>query len=366
MVMDDNHRLAEWLAYHYFVMKLRYLVILPDPASRIWPKPVLDKWRKYLTIVEWKDEDFMSAEQYILSQKFRAKRNPAKRLGQEHHNMRQNTFLRQCAIYLKVNANRTWVSFHDVDEYYVVHHRLVRNSASLGKEPSSGFRLLQDTNAHLDTLQQVVNRTVTENYLGPCVTTYRTLFGAIESAPGKIQKDVPSFLDPRRFETLRWRYHETPRKHVQGGKSLIDVSRVPVDILKSKRSFERPHRLLRHCPTIFYHDHAFLRLNHYLGSWEYYTYRANDPRKGARKNRQTWSEESQQQDQKNGDEARPWISGFVRYFGDNEAKYLLEGSGLDPNYTAPVGDSWLSWKDLERNAKQKKALVKVSEDEGKE
>jgi hypothetical protein len=54
------------------------------------------------------------------------------------------------------------------------------------------------------------------------------------------KKDVPSFLDPRRFETLRRRYHETPRKHVQGGKSLIDVSRIPVDILKSKRSFERP------------------------------------------------------------------------------------------------------------------------------
>jgi hypothetical protein len=77
-----------------------------------------------------------------------------------------------------------------------------------------------------------VNRTVAENYLGPCVTTYRTLFGAIKSAPGEIQKDV---LDPRRFETLRRRYHKIPRKHVQG-----DVSRIPVDILKSKRSFERP------------------------------------------------------------------------------------------------------------------------------
>jgi hypothetical protein len=58
-----------------------------------------------MTIVEWKDEDFMTAEQYNYSQKSWAKRNPAKRLGQEHHNMRQNTFLRQCAIYLKVNAN---------------------------------------------------------------------------------------------------------------------------------------------------------------------------------------------------------------------------------------------------------------------
>jgi hypothetical protein len=27
LVMDDNHRLAEWLAYHYHVLPLRYMVV---------------------------------------------------------------------------------------------------------------------------------------------------------------------------------------------------------------------------------------------------------------------------------------------------------------------------------------------------
>lgn len=96
--MDDNHRLSEWLAYHYFVMKLRYLVILPDPKSLVWPKPVLDKWRKYMTIVEWMDEDFLTPDQYNDSQFFRAKQNHSKQIGQGHHNTRQNRFLRQCAL----------------------------------------------------------------------------------------------------------------------------------------------------------------------------------------------------------------------------------------------------------------------------
>jgi hypothetical protein len=88
-----------------------------------------------------------------------------------------------------------------------------------------------------------------------------------------------------------------------------------------------------------------------VGSWEYYTCRANNPRKGARKNRGTWLRESQQEDQENGDQARPWISGFVRYFGEEEAKYLLQDSGLGPNYeyTVSVDTSWNHPKDLEPN-----------------
>jgi hypothetical protein len=353
-VMDDNHRLSEWLAYHYFVMKLRYLVIVPDPASRIYPAPVLDKWRKYITIVEWKDEDFMTTEQYSDSQRFRAEQNHSKRISQGHHNTRQNRFLRQCALHMKETGNQTWVSFHDVDEYYVVNDKLVRNSSMLVQEPSSGFRLLQDTNAHLDALQRLENKTITENYVGPCVTTYRTLYGAVESSPDEIQRNVPSFLEPRRFETLRWRYHATPQRHVQGGKSLLDVSRLPVEILQHKKSFARPHRLLRQCPHNCYHEDAFLTINHYVGSWEYYTYRANDPRRGARKNRGTWLAESQQEDQQNGDQARPWINGFVRYFGEDEAKYLLQDTGLDPNYTAPVDTSWIHPRDLEPRRLKKK------------
>ena len=44
LVMDDNHRLTEWLAYHYHVLPLRYLVVAVDPKAieffvkNIWPQ----------------------------------------------------------------------------------------------------------------------------------------------------------------------------------------------------------------------------------------------------------------------------------------------------------------------------------------
>jgi hypothetical protein len=57
-----------------------------------------------------------------------------------------------------------------------------------------------------------------------------------------------------------------------------------------------------------------------------------------------WEEQMQQKVKDNGDEIRPWISGFVRYFGVEEAKHLLDGCGLDPDYTAPVENAWLKPK----------------------
>jgi hypothetical protein len=218
-VMDDNSRLVEWIAYHYFVMKLRYLVILPDPKSVIWPKHIIEKWRKYMTIVEWKDADYMTEEQYNFSLSVRNMAEPPKKLAQQHHNMRQNHFLKRCALHMKEH-NRTWVSFTDVDEYYVINHELITNSTQLMGEPGGGFKVLQEMNKLLESLHQLANLTITDHFVGPCITTYRTLFGAVESKDAEIQRSVPSFLDPRRFETLRWRYHKSPKIKAQDGKSL--------------------------------------------------------------------------------------------------------------------------------------------------
>lgn len=350
-VMDDNHRLIEWIAYHYFVMQLRYLVILPDPKSLVWPKPVLDKWRKYMTIVEWSDADYMTEQQYNISLSFRNMTEPPKKLAQHHHNMRQNSFLKKCAVHMKEH-DRTWVSFTDVDEYYVINHELIQNSSQLMEEPGGGLKVLHEMNFLVESLHRMTNLTITDRFRGPCITTYRTLYGAVESKKVDIRQRVPSFLDPHRFETLRWRYHKSPKIKAQDGKSILDVSRIPLATLESESSFTRPHALLPECPSIYYHNNAFVRINHYLGSWEYYSFRANDPRQGAKKNRRMWSGQSNQTDKSNGDEIRPWISGFVRYFGIEEAERLLDGCGLNPNYTAPIDDVWKLPRD--RNAPGKK------------
>jgi hypothetical protein len=58
LIMDDNHRLTEWLAYHYHVLPLDYLVVAVDPNSKTSPSAILDQWRGYgMTIIEWNNTE---------------------------------------------------------------------------------------------------------------------------------------------------------------------------------------------------------------------------------------------------------------------------------------------------------------------
>lgn len=55
LVMDENFRLQEWIAYAYFTLRLRYIVVTVDPRSKQLPTKVLDLFRSELnmTILEW-------------------------------------------------------------------------------------------------------------------------------------------------------------------------------------------------------------------------------------------------------------------------------------------------------------------------
>jgi hypothetical protein len=209
-----------------------------------------------------------------------------------------------------------------------------------------------------------IDHYIDHHYSGPCITAYRTQYGARKSSKTEEEskRHVPKFLDPLRFETLRWRHHE-PHTHPQDGKSLLDVSKIDVDMLQSDYSFFRPHELLPTCPTIWYHPRAFLRINHYIGSWSYYSFRQNDGRQGARKTHRIWESESAVRGGTSGDEIRPWIQGFVTHFGEDKAESLLEGVGLDPTYKAPVPESWMRRDDIAK--KRRKAQQQENSDHAK-
>ena len=55
LVMDENFRLQEWIAFAYFTLRLRYIVVTVDPRSKQLPTKVLDLFRSELnmTILEW-------------------------------------------------------------------------------------------------------------------------------------------------------------------------------------------------------------------------------------------------------------------------------------------------------------------------
>jgi hypothetical protein len=127
MVMDDNFRLPEWLAYNYYAMNLRNLVILSDPASRESPTYVLDPWREYITVEEWTEEDYFDRALRQRTMELKEVKNPSPDDSHNHFLERQSKFIKSCSVHLQ-KQNRTWVSFHDIDEYFVINSDIVKGT----------------------------------------------------------------------------------------------------------------------------------------------------------------------------------------------------------------------------------------------
>jgi len=69
--------------------------------------------------------------------------------AQVYHNKRQNEFLRKCAVHMK-DHERKWVSFHDVDEYYVINDNVVKDSiARAGRRIQASNRGARIPRAHV-------------------------------------------------------------------------------------------------------------------------------------------------------------------------------------------------------------------------
>jgi ABC-type antimicrobial peptide transport system permease subunit len=119
MWMDDNHRLEEWLAYHYYIMKLRYVVIAVDQKSRTSPQHIVDRWNDYenkynnlnMTIITWKDSDYISDYRVRMKEIDEAESMSILEHGNEktrYHRYRQHEFYRMCSTHL-LKQNKTWV-----------------------------------------------------------------------------------------------------------------------------------------------------------------------------------------------------------------------------------------------------------------
>jgi len=336
LVMDDNHRLPEWLAYHYFALPLRYLVVAVDPHSRTSPSHIFNQWRDRITIVEWTDDDFV--RKTLLRQE---KDNPRRK--KDKHRARQNSFFKACAAHLQ-NHSRTWTTFHDTDEFLTISLEFVGQTNQFMKEPGSVLRMLQD----LRQPRKNTKEWPYEHFQHSCISIPRALYSAVESTAEERTKDVPSFLDSTRFDTLRFRYRMTPRKNRDGlAKSIIDVSKLgPPQDWGSGGSAHKP--IEGTCPTSVSLNYGKIPLgiHHYLGSWESYSFR-DDARKGTLRNREVWEERSVKQDGGADDEIRPWIQGFVRLVGDEQAKYLLKDAGLSSNFTRSAEEE-AAWRKREQ------------------
>jgi hypothetical protein len=327
-IKDDNEILNEWIAYHYFVLRLRHLIVAIDPLSSESPSEILQKWRRLtdLEIVEWNDPDFMPVDflehgrpprrEMVKAKDFGGSLSPADLVEIVTHRYRQRVFLAQC---MKRNRalNHSWVVHIDTDEYVVASKLLRQMNPNYVKlqpmdKPGSVLHLLQ---------RAVSNTSSLLNY--PCISMLRVLFGSVEIHGTDRDEKVPALFNSTAFETLRWRYHGLPHNmSVHGNpKVILDVSAIPESFFPDVVfSIHRP--VTEFCSRN--NDLAFsnfrrqpIAVNHYLGSWERYS-----ARRDKRRSRSKYETKASQRRGRD-DGVRLWLKGFVEHFGQTTATELL-------------------------------------------
>jgi len=329
MIKDDNFRLPEWLAYHYYVLPLRYLVVLVDPHSKTSPSDILDRWRGRIEIDVWTTDAEFTDENLMITKGD----NPKERTRK--HRRRQGLFYQECIRHLQ-KRGRSWTAFHDVDEYITVNGDLVKGGTDMVREPGYVLRLVKtySETPNENRTKEIPNKWYDRYQSKPCVTLPRALISAVESTPEEIAlpDDVPSsVVDPMRLDTLRWRYRHSSRgKSDNLAKSIIDVSRVEPEHFSGTFSAHKP--LKSACPSAWVlYKNLPITIFHFLGSWEEYSYR-EDAREGLHHSYDKWKKFADEKEGGSDDLLRPWISGFVKLVGIQQAAQLLEGSGLPPGY----------------------------------
>ena len=324
LVMDDNFRLREWLAYQYHVLPLRHLVVAVDPRSRTSPTPILDMARQELgmTITEWTDADF---DYHIPN------RNPnstSSHKTREEYLIRQRRFIGKCVEHF-YQLGHKWTASYDTDEYPTIdpHTETV---------PFAKVTGLDDLHQPGSILRYILEGQKQGVFTEDCIVLPRVLFGAVHNETDTDPSVLPRGLnldDPARLDTLRFRRHGFFMDKDNGlGKPIIDASRIgPLIPLRIRN----PHRIVfQICGSPYPGDtvkKSPFRVNHYLGSWEQYSFR-DDSRKGADRSREAWEFRAHKAAERD-HVTHTWLEGFVQSVGPEKATRVLQGTGLPRNYT---------------------------------
>lgn len=332
LIKDDNAILNEWIAYHYHVLRMRRLIVAVDPLSSESPASILDKWSSLtdLEISQWNDTSYMPdfflangrpQDEFMQQQSdFDQEMTEQQLLEISNHRYRQRVFFAKCMRDLRAR-NSSWLIHIDTDEY-VVPSKLLRETMP----PDLSIPPIEEPGSVLTFVQQVVSKKLS---MYPCISLLRLLFGSIESNEEQRKELVPPGFNAKSFETLRWRYHANPQNMKLHGspKTIIDVSAIPEEYLPQEvvYSIHRPvEQFCQRNKDLKYENFLSqsIAANHYLGSWERYSARADN-----RRSKETYDNKAHLKHAED-DGVRPWLTGFVKTMGFELASKLLGDSYL--------------------------------------
>lgn len=340
VIMDDNHFLIEWLAYHFHVLPLKRLIYVQDPHSRTDSTSIFARWSGRIEIARWYDEQF-------LPKHIRKKYQAGNVTDAALHRYRQKFFFAPCLREFHLQ-NSTWVMLTDTDEFIRPNTRAMNAKMPPVSKSGAISRFLQS--------QLRANRVVSgaRDASKKCLYIPRFQIAAkeidtVNTTVKSIDTTLGKGYESEKFLTLRWRYHNGNEivlgAHNLDGKNIIDVSRIDIDDIPNQ-IYNVHHVLPEYCPTsnggkrVEDRD-SWLLINHYLGSYEQFSFR-QDPRdkiKGRpKRNYEQWSTIGQNPPPTIVDEdITPWLLGFIRSVGPIEARRLLKYVGeTKPNKTTIV------------------------------
>lgn len=149
LVMDDNHFLVEWIAYHYHVWNLKRLVVAVDPKSTTSPQEILGRWKDTIEITAWtSDGDYASPDEFKAAEKIVAQTFKEKTPSLVEHRARQRLFYTKCLRHVKEEHESSWSYFKpawtmlvDVDEFVRVNYQALNRWVTMDTKKSGATKL---------------------------------------------------------------------------------------------------------------------------------------------------------------------------------------------------------------------------------
>mmetsp|Transcript_12895 Transcript_12895/g.21127 ORF Transcript_12895/g.21127 Transcript_12895/m.21127 type:complete len:607 (+) Transcript_12895:42-1862(+) len=183
----------------------------------------------------------------------------------------------------------------------------------------------------LDVVKEETNRHGYET-IGSCITMPRLRYGPFEDQSEATTVMASKEINYKNFVTLRYRWHAAKGIYSYG-KVMIDVSQIPSEkLLVEADNVHAPLCHYCHRPVWFYSPHyvkSLFRVNHYLDSFEAYTYR-KDIRVELRQSIDRYHSLGKEGNHSMDIEGSPWLQEFVQEMGIENAKMLLAGAGSFP------------------------------------